>query len=285
VAIAQRPDVIFTSFGDMMRVPGSRTDLLSVKAGGGDVRMVYSPLDAVKLAQRNPDKQVVFFAVGFETTACTTAAAVLADPPDNFSILTSHRLIPPALIALLKMPSLRTDGFLLPGHVLAVTGTADYEPIAAESGRPMAVAGFEPVDILLGLVRLCELALARDPTVDNSYPRVVRREGNLRALAITDQAFVAADATWRGLGVIPDSGLVLRDNLRQLDALQRFEILPDPDLPDSLPGCQCGQVMVGLTEPEACALFGTSCTPDSPRGPCMVSFEGTCRNRYLYQEV
>jgi hydrogenase expression/formation protein HypD len=276
---------IVATYGDMMHVPG-RLSLAEARARGGDVRVVYGAADAVRIAAENPDRATVLLAVGFETTACTTAAAVAADPPPGFSLLLSHRLIPPALRALLAL-EIRTDGFLLPGHVLTVTGSQPYEPIAAESGLPMVVAGFEPVDILLGLLRLVEQALGEPRArgrVVNSYPRAVRREGNARAVAAMEQVFEPADARWRGLGSIPASGLRLRPAYRGRDALERFPLTPDPDLPESLPGCLCAQVMVGLKEPEECGLFGAGCDPDAPRGPCMVSFEGTCRNRYLYQE-
>lgn len=285
VRLALEHDAIVATFGDMLNVPG-RLSLGQARALGGDVRVVQGAVDAVRIAADNPGRPTVLLAVGFETTACTTAAALLADPPPNLSLVLSHRLIPPALTALLGMEQLSTDGFLLPGHVLTVTGSAPYEPIAAGSGKPMVVAGFEPVDILLGLLRLAESALqGGGGRVVNSYPRAVRREGNRRALAAMEQVFVAEDARWRGLGPIPASGLGLRPTLRHHDAQERFGISPDPGLPESLPGCQCGQVMLGLVEPEECGLFGSGCTPDTPQGPCMVSFEGTCRSRYLYREV
>jgi hydrogenase expression/formation protein HypD len=275
---------IVATYGDMMHVPG-RVSLAEARAGGGDIRVVYSADDAVKLAVQNPDRPTVLLAVGFETTACTTAAAVLDEPPPNFSLLVSHRLIPPALLALLDIEDLGTEGFLLPGHVLTITGTLDYEPIAARAGIPMVVAGFEPLDVMHGLVRLCELAMEERGSVEIGYRRAVRREGNPRAREAIDRAFVVTDARWRGLGTIASSGLRLREALQRHDAVERFGVEPDPELPESLPGCECGQVMVGKKQPEECKLFGAVCTPDAPRGPCMVSFEGTCRNRYLYQEA
>lgn len=286
VRLAVDHGVIVATYGDMVHVPG-RMSLAQARARGGDVRVVYGAADAVRIAGENPDRPTVLLAVGFETTACTTAAALEADPPPSFSLLLSHRLIPPALRALLAMEEIRTDGFLLPGHVLTVTGSRPYEPIAAESDLPMVVAGFEPVDILLGLLRLVEQALGQPGArgrVVNSYPRAVRREGNQRAVAAMERVFEPAEARWRGLGSIPASGLRLRGTYHDRDALERFGLVPDPDLPESLPGCLCAQVMVGLKEPEECGLFGAGCNPDTPHGPCMVSFEGTCRNRYLYQE-
>jgi len=269
--------------GDMMRVPG-RVSLTEARTRGGDVRVVDGAAGAVRWAREEPEREVVLFAVGFETTACTTAAAVLAEPPPNLSFLLSHRLIPPALSALLTMDDLRIDGFLMPGHVLTVAGTEDYTPLAVASGRPMVVAGFEPVDVMLGLARLVELAGEGRGEVANAYPRAVRSGGNAKALAMMDRAFQAVDARWRGLGEIPGSGLALQPELSSLDACQRFGVEPDPDLPDSLPGCSCGDVMAGRLDPTECPLFGESCTPEAPRGPCMVSFEGTCRNRYQYRE-
>jgi len=276
--------VILATFGDMVRVPG-RISLAEARARGADVRVVRGVHDAVSLAVLHPERQVVMFAVGFETTACTTAAAVLAGPPDNFTLLLAHRLIPPAMHALLALPELRLDGFLLPGHATTVTGTADYEAFATVSKLPSAVAGFEPVDILLGLERLTSLAVHGRVEVSNAYTRAVRPEGNPRAISFTDEVFEPADASWRGLGVIPRSGLALRASYRHLDALTRFGLTLDTDLPDALGGCECGRVMVGLIEPEACPLFGNACTPTAPRGGCMVSVEGTCHSRYVFGEA
>ncbi len=276
--------VILATFGDMVRVPG-RISLAEARARGADVRVVRGVHDAVRLAERHPDRQVVMFAVGFETTACTTAAAVAAQPPDNFTLLLAHRLIPPALHALMELPDLRLDGFLLPGHATTVTGTADYEAFATATNLPAAVAGFEPVDILLGLERLATLAVHGRVEVTNAYARAVRPAGNPRAIGITDKVFEPTDAPWRGLGVIPGSGLSLREPYRQLNALDRFGVTLDTDLPESFPGCECGRVMVGLVEPEDCPLFDNACKPSSPRGGCMVSMEGTCHSRFVYREV
>jgi len=284
VRLAANHGVILATFGDMVRVPG-RVSLAEAHARGADVRVVRGVHEAATLAADHAERQVVMVAVGFETTACTTAAAVLAGPPDNFSLIGAHRLIPPALYALLGLEDLRLDGFLLPGHATTVTGTADYETFATASGVPAAVAGFEPLDILLALERLATLAVHDQVAVANAYTRAVRPAGNPRARQAVDDVFDPEDAAWRGLGVIPASGLTLRKPYRKFDALARFGMTLDPDLPESLPGCACGRVMVGLTEPEACPLFDATCTPTSPRGPCMVSQEGTCRSRFVYREV
>lgn len=282
VDLCGRPGVTVATFGDMLRVPG-RVTLEQARAAGGSVEVILGPQDAVELARSHPERQVVLLAVGFETTACTVAAAVLADPPENLSFLVSHRLVPPALNALLGLPELGLDGFLLPGHVLTVTGLEPYHPFARRSGLPSVVAGFEPLDVLMGLQQLTALAAQGRAEAVNGYRRAVRDDGNAVARRAIERAFEVVDAPWRGLGVIPGSGLALRDPA--LDAVQRFGLTPDRDLPDCLPGCRCGEVMVGRIDPVDCALFADVCTPADPRGPCMVSFEGTCRNRYLYREA
>jgi len=276
---------VVATFGDMLRVP-AQLSLERARSLGGDVRVVLGAHQAVEIARHEPQRQVVMFAVGFETTSCTVAAAALADPPPNFSLLTSHRLIPPALAALLDVEGLDLDGFLLPGHVLTVTGLEPYAPFARRSGVPAVVAGFEPVDVMLGLRELARLAAARRGEARNAYPRAVRPGGNAVARDMVERLFTIADAAWRGLGTIPGSGLALRPEYAHLDAVQRFGLQPAADLPDDLPGCRCGEVMVGRVDPEECPLFDSGdCTPEEPRGPCMVSTEGTCRSRYLYREV
>ena len=280
--LALEARAVVATFGDMLRVPG-RMSLAEARARGGDVRVVASAAAAVELARAEPAREIVLFAVGFETTACTTAAALLADPPQNFSVLSSHRWIPPALEALAGMEGLDLDGFLLPGHVLTVTGPEPYDRFARLVRRPCAVAGFEPLDIMLGLTSLVEMAdTGRDGLV-NAYPRAVRPGGNARALEAMNRAFVSVDARWRGLGVIPGSGMAIHPSLARHDARRRFPVaVGDTPEPDDAPGCLCSRIMIGLAEPENCPLFGTVCTPDAPRGPCMVSAEGTCRSRYLY---
>jgi hydrogenase expression/formation protein HypD len=280
--LALEARAVVATFGDMVRVPG-RMSLEEARARGGDVRVVASAAAAVDVARAEPTREVVLFAVGFETTACTTAAALLADPPRNFSVLSSHRWIPPALEALAGMEGLDLDGFLLPGHVLTVTGPEPYDRFARLVGRPCAVAGFEPVDILLGLDSLVEMADAGRDGLVNAYPRAVRPGGNARALEAMDRAFIPVDARWRGLGTIAGSGMAVHPSLGRHDARRRFTLATGSAAePDDAPGCLCSRIMIGLADPEDCPLFGTTCTPEAPHGPCMVSAEGTCRSRHLY---
>ncbi len=284
LAIASREDVIFTTFGDMMRVPGTDKDLLMVKANGGDVRMVYSPLDAIKLAQANPDKQVVFFAVGFETTA--PATAMLAQQArllrlTNVSLLTAHVLVPPAIEAILSSPENLVQGFLAAGHVCTVTGFADYERFAADYGIPIVVTGFEPVDILSGILETVRQLEAGTATVDNRYGRVVQREGNPRAWAVVDEVFEPCDRQWRGLGSIPMSGLRFRDAWTEFDAERRFDVGNIQSQED--PRCRSGLVLQGRLKPTDCPLFGVECTPEHPLGATMVSSEGACAAYWKYR--
>jgi len=283
--LAVEHGAVVATFGDMLRVPAPLS-LERARALGGDVRVVLGAHDAVEIARREPDREVVMFAVGFETTSCTVAAAALAEPPANFSLLTSHRLIPPALDALLGALEIDLDGFLLPGHVLTVSGLEPYVPFARRSGVPAVVAGFEPVDVMLGLRDLARLAVEGRGEARNAYARAVHAGGNTRAQDMVDRVFEQVDARWRGLGTIPGSGLALRPPFAHLDAVQRFGLSPASDLADDSPGCRCGEVMVGRIEPEECTLFDAgACTPEEPRGPCMVSAEGTCRSRFLYREI
>ncbi len=283
IAIAQRPEVIFTSFGDMLRVPGSGTDLLSVKAAGGDVRMVYSPLDAVKLAQKHPDRQVVFFAVGFETTAPANAMAVwqaqqLGLP--NFSILSSHVLVPPAIESLLSAPHTLVQGFLAAGHVCAVMGYWEYEPLAERYQTPIIVTGFEPLDLLQGIYMTLEALEEGRWGVGNQYVRAVGREGNLPAQKILGQVFEVCDRAWRGIGVIPMSGLALRPEFARFDAAERFAVAALTAQESTV--CIAGEIMQGLKKPHQCPVFGTLCTPEHPVGAPMVSSEGACAAYYHY---
>jgi len=283
LAVAARPEVLFTSFGDMLRVPGSATDLLSVKARGGDVRMVYSPLDAVKLAQRHPDRQVVFFAVGFETTAPANAMAVWqADKLGlaNFSILCSHVLVPPAMEAILGSPASRVQGFLAAGHVCAVMGFREYEPIAARHRVPIVVTGFEPLDLLQGVYLAVRALEAGRFGVENQYARAVTRDGNLPAQALMREVFEVCDRAWRGIGVIPASGLALRARYAGFDAARRFAV--GGITAQESPLCIAGQIMQGLKKPHECSAFGTLCTPEHPLGAPMVSSEGACAAYYHY---
>ena len=284
--IALAAGATVATFGDMLRVPGEMS-LEEARGRGGDLRVVMGAAEAVELARRAPQRETVFFAVGFETTACTTAAALLADPPSNFSVLCAHRIIPPALRALLELKVLAVDGFLLPGHAAAVSGTEVYEAALRGCGRPSAVAGFEPVDILLGLTELLRQCRADESGVSNCYPRVVRAAGNPRARAMMEQVFETVDAEWRGLGRLPASGCELRPAFAAHDARRRFvAVLADLNAgagPQDMEGCRCGEVMTGL-DPVDCPLFGAACTPETPRGACMVGSEGTCRARFVFGE-
>lgn len=283
IAIARRPEVIFTSFGDMLRVPGSQADLLSVKAQGGEVRMVYSPLDAVKLAQKNPDKQVVFFAVGFETTAPANAMAVWQAKNlglTNFSILCSHVLVPPAMEAILSSPQNQVQGFLAAGHVCAVMGYWEYEPIAPRYGVPIVITGFEPLDLLQGIYLTVKALEEGRAEVENQYARAVTRDGNLPAQATLKQVFEVCDRPWRGIGVIPNSGYRLKAELADFDAEKRFGV-HNITAAES-PVCIAGQIMQGLKKPGQCPAFGVTCTPEHPIGAPMVSSEGACAAYYHY---
>jgi len=279
--LALEHKVVLATFGDVLRVP-ARLSLAAAKAQGGDVRVVYSAADAVALARAHPGKEVVFFAVGFETTACTVASALALGAPANFSIVCSHRLIPPALQALLAVPGPALAGYLLPGHVMTVMGTQEYEVFPAQHRLPLAVAGFEPVDILLAIDNLVTQVVSGAPALYNGYPRAVRRAGNVVARQRMAEVFEACDAAWRGIGTIPRSGLRLRPAFAAHDALARFGVAPDPGIRDIEPGCSCHLIMLGKVEPEECPLFAAACTPESPVGPCMVSMEGTCRARYRH---
>ena len=285
-AIAARPGVIFCSFGDMLRVPGSHGDLLSLRARGADVRVVYSPLDALALAAAHPDRDVVFFAIGFETTAPANAMAIaLAHKRrlSNFSALVSHVLVPPAIASILQSPGNRVQGFLGPGHVCTIMGTAEYAPIARRYRVPIVITGFEPVDLLDGMLRCVRQLEAGRAEVEIQYSRVVRDEGNAHARALLDEVFEPCDRAWRGLGTIPKSGFKLRAELRDHDAERRFEV--DTLVTRESPLCISGRILKGLAKPCDCSAFGTRCTPESPLGATMVSSEGACAAYYLYRKA
>ncbi|MFQ5568963.1 MAG: hydrogenase formation protein HypD [Rhodothermales bacterium] len=283
IAIASRPDVIFTSFGDMLRVPGSEKDLFMVKSEGGDVRIVYSPLDAVKMARENPDKEVVFFAVGFETTAPNNAMAVWQAHREgltNFSVLVSHVLVPPAMTALLRSEQNRVQGYLAAGHVCTVMGWEEYEPIAKQYNVPIVATGFEPVDILEGVLMVVQLLERGEARVENQYSRAVRREGNRAAKDLIGRVFQVSDRKWRGIGEIPASGFCLRPEFRAHDAEHKFDLgRIDVDEPDI---CISGEVLQGLKKPYECPAFGKQCTPQTPLGATMVSTEGACSAYHAY---
>lgn len=281
--LAERPDVIFTSFGDMLRVPGSDCDLFQVRARGGEVRVVYSPLDALEIARRSPDREVVFFAVGFETTAPANAMAVWRARElevENFSVLVSHVTVPPAMEAILSSPDNRVEGFLAAGHVCTVMGWREYEPLAERYGVPIVVTGFEPVDILEGIsMAVAQLEEGR-AEVENQYVRSVRREGNRPAQELVDRVFHLVDRAWRGIGEIPSSGLGLRDEFAAFDAELKFGL---HDIRAREPEeCMAGDVLRGRIKPFECPAFGGACTPEHPLGAPMVSSEGACAAYYQY---
>lgn len=280
-AIASRPEVIFCSFGDMLRVPGSRGDLLQLKAQGSDVRVVYSPLDAVNLAAANPDRQIVFFAIGFETTAPPNAMAVYLAKKrglKNFSMLVSHVLVPPSLAAILQAPGNRVQGFLGPGHVCTVMGYTEYEPLARRYRVPIVVTGFEPVDMLEGILWTVRQLEEGRTEVENPYSRAVRREGNPASKQLIEDVFEVCDRKWRGIGSIPQSGYRLRHEYHQHDAERIFEVA-DIETEESS-ACLSGQVLRGLKKPHDCPAFGKECTPLTPLGATMVSAEGACAAYY-----
>ena len=284
IAVAEAPGVIFTSFGDMMRVPGSSGNLLEAKARGADVRFVYSPLDALRIASDNPDRQVVFFAVGFETTAPSTALTVLQARErhlTNFSVFSNHVTIVPPIKAILESPDLRLDGFIGPGHVSTVIGQRPYRFIPTHYGKPVVTAGFEPLDILQAIAMLLTQIRQGRCEVENQYTRVVRDEGNPRALDLLAQVFeLRPHFEWRGLGFISQSALALRSEFAELDAELRYQV-PGVRVADPK-ACQCGEVLKGVIKPWECKVFGTACTPETPIGTCMVSSEGACAAYYNY---
>jgi hydrogenase expression/formation protein HypD len=284
IAIASLPEVIFCSFGDMLRVPGSEKDLLTAKSEGGDVRIVYSPMDAVDLARRHPDRQVVFFAVGFETTAPANATAVIQAQRlgvKNFSILVSHVLVPPAIRAVLDSPKCIVQGFLAAGHVCTVMGSVDYQPIAERYGVPIVVTGFEPFDILQGIA-MCVRQLERGQAdVEIQYSRLVRPEGNRAALEVVRRVFREVPRKWRGIGRIPASGWALSGEFEAFDAAERFGV--SGITAEESGDCLAGEVLQGHKRPHDCPAFGVTCTPESPLGAPMVSSEGACAAYYRYR--
>ncbi len=283
VRLASEPGVVFTSFGDMLRVPGSDSDLLQARARGGDVRVVYSPLDALELARANPDREVVFFAVGFETTAPANAMAVWRARElgvRNFSLLVSHVTVPPAMEAILSSPGNRVQAFLAAGHVCTVMGWEEYEPLAERYGVPIVVTGFEPVDLLEGILMAVEQLEEGRAGVENQYVRSVRREGNRPAQELIRRVFRIVDRSWRGLGTLPRSGLALREEFAEYDAVRKFGL--EGVRARESEECRAGEVLRGRLRPPDCPAFGSRCTPESPLGAPMVSSEGACAAYYGY---
>ncbi|MBW6467558.1 MAG: hydrogenase formation protein HypD [Coriobacteriia bacterium] len=285
IEFARQPGVIVTTFGDMMKVPGSRSSLSREKADGRDVRIVYSPLDALALAGREPDKQVVFIGVGFETTVPLIAAAIkraAGSGLGNFSVYSAHKTVPLALEALVNDPEVAVEGLILPGHVSSIIGLEPYRFLAEEYSVPSVITGFEPVDVLQGVWMLAKQLAEGRAQIEIAYTRGVPEGGNPTALALIDEVFEPTDAEWRGIGVIPGTGLAIRGAFEAYDALTRVPVNPEP--PREIPGCQCGEVLRGVTLPYECRLFAKACTPEHPVGPCMVSSEGSCAAYYRYTD-
>ena len=289
IALAQVPDAILTTFGDMIRVPGSggtahrAHTLAQAKAQGADVRVVYSPLDALQIARQNPDRPVIFLGVGFETTAPMVGSAVLAaeaEGVENFYVFSTHKLTPPATRAILDAGEVALDGIIGPGHVTTVIGSDAWRFLPDDYGIPVAIAGFEPLDILRAVLALVEMIEEGEPDVANTYARSVRPEGNLAAQQVMDQVFEVADVEWRGFGTVPASGLRLRERYARFDAARAFPVEVEPAREP--PGCRCGEILRGVLRPPDCPLFARVCTPQDPVGPCMVSAEGACAAYYRY---
>jgi len=283
IAIARQEDTILATFGDMIKVPGSRSSLEIERAEGADIRVVYSSLDALEIARQNPRKKVMLFGIGFETTSPTIASAVLSaesENMDNFFVLVSHKLIPPAMKALLDAEDVRIDGFLCPGHVSAIIGSRPYEFIPEDYGVPCVIVGFEPLDILHSILMAIRQLESGNARVEIGYRRAVRPEGNITALKILEQVFEICDAPWRGLGLIPRSGLRFRKEYGRFDARSAFGV--DVSASSEPEGCLCGEILRGAKMPPDCQFYGEACTPDNPIGPCMVSSEGTCAAYFRY---
>lgn len=283
-----RDGKIITAFGDALKVPGTSGSLFTSKGEGADVRIVYGIDDAVEIAKRENGRGVVFFALGFETTAPTTAAALLSNPPENFSVLSTHRVMPPALRAIAEMGEIKLDGLIQPGHVSTIIGTSPYRFLSADFGIPQVVAGFEPLDLLMAVYMIARQIKSDKAEVQNEYTRVVREEGNPKALAIMDRVFDRADVAWRGFPVIPGSRLELKSDFRKWDARSEYSsVIGDVDYSEyrEQSGCICGRLLRGLGVPEDCPLFGKRCRPDNPVGPCMVSREGSCNISFKYGRI
>ncbi|MFH0726871.1 MAG: hydrogenase formation protein HypD [Pseudomonadota bacterium] len=283
VELAGMKDVIVTTFGDLMRVPGSHSSLLEERAKGSDIRVVYSPLDALAIAREHPSKRIVFLGVGFETTAPTIAATLAIarqQELQNFFIYSAHKRVPPALMALMTLPGIRLDGFMLPGHVSVIIGAGAYRPLVIRHKIPAVIAGFEPTDILQAIAMLVAQIESNNACLENAYPRVVSEAGNPKALQLLSEVFKTVDASWRGLGVIAGSGLKLQKAYESFDAEKAFDLAMSEAFEPT--GCACGEILTGRKNPSDCPLFRKACTPEHPIGPCMVSTEGTCAAYYRY---
>ena len=282
--IADNYNVIIATFGDMMRVPGSAESLYQAQGRGVDVHVVYGVSDAIKLAEKNPERDIIFFSVGFETTSCVTAAEVVRTNVPNFSIYSSHKIIPPAMELLLQREDIEFHGYLAPGHVSTIIGTKPYEFIPEQYNFPVTIAGFEPVDILSGILSLVKQINEEAPVVDNTYGRWVKHEGNVAALRTMNEAYKISDARWRGLGVFPNTGHEISENYSHIDAKKKYDI-PELQVKDLHGGCICDEILIGKSKPHQCKLFNKSCRPDHPIGACMVSHEGTCNVAATYEEI
>jgi hydrogenase expression/formation protein HypD len=280
IELSQKGHII-TTFGDMIRVPATSSSLAKERSNGADVRVVYGASDAVSIARDNPDREVVFVGVGFETTAPTIALELLGKPPANFSVLTSLKVIPPAMEILVNIKGFGVDGFITPGHVSAIIGSNAFQPFARKVGVPCVAAGFEPLDVLEAIRMILKQIQEGRTESENEYTRVVKPEGNLAAQRVLAQVFRIDDAPWRGLGIIKKSGYYIRKEFAEHDARSRFEFSENESV-DILPGCRCHEVILGMIDPLECPLFGARCTPEVPYGPCMVGHEGTCRIRHEY---
>jgi hydrogenase expression/formation protein HypD len=284
IGLARLPNVTLASYGDMLRVPGSESSLLAERARGADIQMVYSPLDALKLAREAPQREVVFFAIGFETTAPANAMALLTahrQGVKNFTLVSNHVMVAPAMRAVLEAPDVRVDGFVGPGHVSTIIGTRPYEFIVNDFHLPVVIGGFEPLDLMQSFLMVLQQIHTQRAEIENQYTRVVKREGNRQALAVMDEVFETCDLEWRGLGRIPASGLKICGKYASYDAEQRFpEVVVVPH--DDHPACICGEVLRGVKQPHDCKVFGTACTPETPIGACMVSSEGACAAEFRY---
>lgn len=282
IELTKFDNTILTTFGDMIRVPSTHSTLSKEKAKGADIRIVYGPSDAIKIARGNPEKQVIFFAIGFETTAPLLALEIHNEPPDNFSVLSTHKLVPPAMELMINLPDFKLDGFICPGHVAVIIGMEPFIQFSEKHKFPNVIAGFEPNDMLLGIYILLSQIKNKESFAINEYSRVVRPQGNITAQKYMREVYKIADSQWRGIGRIPESGLELKPKFKKYDALNRFDI-PHIESQDIPPGCSCHLVLVGKKKPEQCPLFGGKCTPLNPVGPCMVGNEGSCRISYTYR--
>ncbi len=283
IELSRTNDVIITTFGDLMRVPGSNSSLQKEHAEGRDIRIVYSSLDALDIAKQNPDKQVVFLGVGFETTTPTIAATIYTAKQmniENYSFISAHKLVPPALVALMEAEDVKIDGFIIPGHVSVIIGAKAYQPLVEQYHVPCAVAGFEPADILHAISILIKQAENNSAQLVNAYQRAVSPDGNIKALKLMNKVFETVDTSWRGLGTIPASGMKIREDYASFDAVKKFKIkIPDSKEPK---GCACGEILTGIKIPPECPLYKKVCTPMDPVGPCMVSSEGACAGYFRY---